>query len=250
MRKFIAAVFVVALHGLRRARAEPAGADAAHRLGGRQPPALRADVRQHEGQAAAPAPRHEHAHHHRRLGLLRPAAVRRFPLALPRPVGLRLLAGRDQPVRRERRVASRCSASTSRRAFFLSIEFQGTGYLVYSLQGGLRRPAGQARPRPPRELHARARARSPNGVVVGSAQLGGAARTPTSRRLHATPSSQRGDFQAAYPRLDDGGAVRRQALPNAGVTPDGGRARRGRRGLRHGHATTRAAALRNGGRER
>ncbi len=129
--------------------------------------------------------------------------------------------------------ASRRTASTSRRAFFLSIEYQQTGYLVYkTYKAAFGDLAGQARPRPPRELHARD-ALGPERRHRRRAELGEARSTTTTRLPASLRPARR--LPGGLPRLDDGArSSSTSSSRTRGVTPDDGRARRGHRRLRHG----------------
>ena len=128
-------------------------------------------------------------------------------------------------------------------AFFLSIEFQQTGYLVYKTHkaafGNL-----QGRPVPVRRESFMPETRSiSNGVVVNAP--GWEQALENNKNAYLLAFVQRGDFQAAYPSTMTAEAFVDKLFTNAGVQPTAGEREAAVAAFGSGGAAGRAAALRS-----
>jgi hypothetical protein len=128
-------------------------------------------------------------------------------------------------------------------AFFLSIEFQTTGYTVYKThKAAFGNLSGQ--PVPVRRENFMPEARSiANDVVVG--REGWQLQIEANKNAYALAFVGRGDFQSAFPGTMTAAQFVDKLYANAGVTPSAGERNAGVAAFGSGNAAGRAAALRS-----
>jgi hypothetical protein len=128
-------------------------------------------------------------------------------------------------------------------AFFLSIEFQATGYYVYKTYKAAFGNISPGVPVPVRRENFMPETRSiSDGVVVG--RPGWEGLIEEKKNAYALAFVGRGDFQAAFPGSMTAAQFVEKLYANGGVTPTAGERNAAMAAFGSGNASGRAAALR------